>query len=324
MPGCCPTVAHGAAPRRAGPPGARRPSPRGARAGRLLPPARAAAPEAAPAPASALGPAERYVATNRFQTKTPEASAAFEKRWATRKSRLATLEGFKWFALLRQVAKDGSGPLDPAGLGGEEFNYSSFTVWNDKANFDAWRKGEAFKEAHGGGTIFGFVDMLVNSAKTLRGPPKPLFYNATSVASAPYAAADLPRITGGWRDVAADGVNLLDTECFAAIKTLYVKAGTEQAFVAATEAMLAKAEGAAGFRFGALMQPDNEVPAEGELVIATVSIWDSKAEWEAFLEANRAAIDERKGEGAGGVEWTKPPVGRHYEGTLLLTTTEGA
>ena len=33
----------------------------------------------------------------------------------------------------------------------EEFNYSSFTVWNDKANFDAWRKGEAFKEAHGGG-----------------------------------------------------------------------------------------------------------------------------------------------------------------------------
>ena len=42
------------------------------------------------------------------------------------------------------------------------------------------------------------------------------------------------------------------------------------------------------------------------------------------FEANRAAIDERKGEGAGGVEWTKPPVGRHYEGTLLLTTAEGA
>jgi hypothetical protein len=93
---------------------------------------------------------------------------------------------------------------------GEEvdFNYMSLTLWSDKKSFNAWRSGEAFKEAHGGGTLFGFVDMLVrggaampeqrmhtstaiastaqrssprpvqvSSTMTLQGPPKPAFWN---------------------------------------------------------------------------------------------------------------------------------------------------
>jgi hypothetical protein len=43
-----------------------------------------------------------------------------------------------------------------------DFNYMSLTQWADKASFNAWRTGEAFKEAHGGGTLFGFVEMLVS------------------------------------------------------------------------------------------------------------------------------------------------------------------
>jgi hypothetical protein len=45
---------------------------------------------------------KRYIATNRFQVKK-NAGARFEKRWATRKSRLAVLPGFRHFMLMRRV-----------------------------------------------------------------------------------------------------------------------------------------------------------------------------------------------------------------------------
>ena len=45
---------------------------------------------------------DRYVATNRFTVRSGK-DAKFEQRWATRKSRLATLEGFKYFQLMRRV-----------------------------------------------------------------------------------------------------------------------------------------------------------------------------------------------------------------------------
>ena len=48
---------------------------------------------------------DRYVATNRFAVRLDKA-AKFEKRWATRKSRLASLDGFKYFHLMRRVSID--------------------------------------------------------------------------------------------------------------------------------------------------------------------------------------------------------------------------
>jgi heme-degrading monooxygenase HmoA len=138
-------------------------------------------------------------------------------RWAERKSRLAELEGFRFFTLMRRVGADGAEEEIPA----EDPNYVSLTVrarsplrwfrglvpgaktgaaafggedcgqparrpeswhgrrrhvsltgvhtvgisdskvahatllfhqvWEDKDTFTAWRTGEAFKEAHGGG-----------------------------------------------------------------------------------------------------------------------------------------------------------------------------
>jgi hypothetical protein len=47
-------------------------------------------------------PAERYIATNRFKVKKG-AEAKFEKRWAERKSRLAELDGFQFFTIMRRV-----------------------------------------------------------------------------------------------------------------------------------------------------------------------------------------------------------------------------
>jgi hypothetical protein len=48
---------------------------------------------------------DRYIATNRFTVRKGR-EAKFEKRWATRKSKLATLDGFKYFHLMRRVKFD--------------------------------------------------------------------------------------------------------------------------------------------------------------------------------------------------------------------------
>ena len=46
----------------------------------------------------------------------------------------------------------------------DDVNYVSCTVWEKFENFEAWRKGDAFKEAHGGGTVGGVASMLMATA----------------------------------------------------------------------------------------------------------------------------------------------------------------
>jgi heme-degrading monooxygenase HmoA len=106
---------------------------------------------------------DRYIATNRFAVRSGK-EAKFEQRWATRKSRLAELEGFKYFHLMRRVTLkdddddektvvyDGGNSKDS-----KQGNYVSFTIWQRKSDFSAWRKGDAFKEAHGGTSIGAFL-----------------------------------------------------------------------------------------------------------------------------------------------------------------------
>jgi heme-degrading monooxygenase HmoA len=113
---------------------------------------------------------DRYVATNRFAVR-PGKEAKFEQRWATRKSRLAELEGFRYFHLMRRVQllpqqqDDDASASTPTSYyydGGDDKesrqgNYVSFTIWQRKSDFSAWRKGDAFKEAHGGTSIGAFL-----------------------------------------------------------------------------------------------------------------------------------------------------------------------
>ena len=123
---------------------------------------------------------DRYVATNRFAVRDGK-EAKFEKRWATRKSRLATLQGFKYFHLMRRVTlnenenDDGENTYSYDGGNDKESaqgNYVSLTIWEKKSDFSVWRKGDAFKEAHGGTSIKAFVSTMVNSALVLRGVSK--------------------------------------------------------------------------------------------------------------------------------------------------------
>jgi hypothetical protein len=49
-----------------------------------------------------------------------------------------------------------------------------------QAGFDAWRTGEAFKEAHGGGGMSDFFKLLGTALFILDGAPKPAFYAGDS------------------------------------------------------------------------------------------------------------------------------------------------
>ena len=76
-----------------------------------------------------------YIAMNRFKV-IKGAEADFETIWRTRQSYLSELEGFVEFALLKGPERE------------DHTLYSSHTVWQSKANFEAWTKSEQFRKAH--------------------------------------------------------------------------------------------------------------------------------------------------------------------------------
>lgn len=90
----------------------------------------------------------------------------------------------------------------------------SFTVWDGKEDFDRWRQGDAFKEAHGGTSLGAFLGAMLSSAMVLKGPPRPAMYDGLLFQST--VPKELPEVVDGWRAVEADGVHLLPAECFVA------------------------------------------------------------------------------------------------------------
>jgi heme-degrading monooxygenase HmoA len=170
---------------------------------------------------------DRYVATNRFSVRKGQ-QAKFEKRWATRKSRLATLPGFQYFHLMRRVTLSSSKCLYDEGMtdAAAQENYVSFTIWNKKSDFSAWRTGEAFKEAHGGTSITAFLSTMVNSAMVLRGAPRPAFYDGLLLQKTD-TPTFVPETVDGWRNVEADGINTLPAECFVEMVKYYIPPGKD-------------------------------------------------------------------------------------------------
>ena len=76
-----------------------------------------------------------FIAMNRFHV-TKGSEDAFEKVWLNRDSQLTKVPGFVEFHLLR-------GPEH------EDYTlYSSHTLWQSKATFEAWTKSEEFRLAH--------------------------------------------------------------------------------------------------------------------------------------------------------------------------------
>lgn len=183
--------------------------------------------------------AERYIATNRFRVKEGR-EAAFEKRWADRKSKLGLLDGFRFFCMMRRVER-GEGKAYE-----DDINYISCTVWEEQKFFEAWKSGDAFKEAHGGGTIGGIASMLVATAMNTKGKPKAAMWEGVLPVS--MGAGDAQ--TEAWRQVDADGINMLNGECFLAMNRFTVAEGSETAFeqrFAQRESKLEEYDGFKGF-----------------------------------------------------------------------------
>ena len=111
----------------------------------------------------------------------------------------------------------------------DDINYISCTVWDDKPSFDAWKAGDAFKEAHGGGTLGGIASMLVATARNTKGKPKAAMWEGLL----PVSGGTAPEATpGGWRQVEADGSTTLEGEAFLAMNRFSVTPGGEAAFEA--------------------------------------------------------------------------------------------
>jgi len=265
-----------------------------------------------------LLPTELYVATNRFNTK-PNKGPKFEKRWAERKSRLAELDGFQFFTLLRRVDVKEGDEVD--------FNYMSLTLWANKASFDAWRTGEAFKEAHGGGTLFGFVDMLVSSTMTLEGPPKPAFWNGMLPLAVPVADEDKPEVVGGWRQVEADGVNLIPADCYVTINRFSIAPGREADFEARWKGRDSKLVEMPGFKSFSLCRRDaggkgHGADKGGDYNYMSLTIWENKAAFENWRSSDSFGKahgkDSPKKEKPDMSMFLGPPSLACYEGSLMI------
>jgi len=276
--------------------------------------------EQASALTSATGiAAERYMATNRFRVKEGR-EAAFEKRWADRKSRLGLLDGFRFFCMMRRV--DGKEPAE------DDINYISCTVWDDVSNFDAWKSGDAFKEAHGGGTIGGIAAMLVSTARNTKGKPKPAMWEGILPVSGTAAPEATP---GGWRTVVADGSTTLEAEAFIAMNRFSVTEGGEAAFearFAARESTLASFD---GFKAFSLLRRDGSDP-DG-FTHSTWSVWRDRAAFEVWQGSEQragkpgppaASAPAGGPPGGGKPPFTRKPLPTFYEGFLVLESAEGA
>lgn len=279
---------------------------------------------------------DRYVATNRFAVRKGR-QAKFEQRWANRRSRLATLDGFKYFHLMRRVtlAEDGTctydeGDSDETMAG----NYVSFTIWNKKSDFSAWRKGDAFKEAHGGTSITAFLSTMVNSALVLKGAPRPAFYDGLLVQST--NPQNVPKTVDGWRSVEADGISTLPAECFVACNQFYVQQENAIAFEqrwAERDSRLSECDGFVAFT---LLRRDGTAKGHGtspvtseEPTYVSTTIWRDRAAFDnwrtggAFQTAHGGA-KETDGEKPSAPLWSKPPTPVFYEGTLVISSKDGA
>ena len=76
-----------------------------------------------------------FIAMNRFKV-IPGAGHDFEQIWQARDTRLREVPGFIAFHLLRGPERD------------DHTLYSSHTLWQSRADFEAWTRSEAFRLAH--------------------------------------------------------------------------------------------------------------------------------------------------------------------------------
>jgi len=268
---------------------------------------------------------ERYVACNRFKCR-PNAFAKFEKRWADRTSRLAQLEGFRWFSLLKRVEGFGSDYSVEGAFG----NYMSLTVWDTKEAFDAWRTGDAFKEAHGGGGITDFIKLLGTALFILDGAPKPAFYDGLLPEIGEIAQPG--QVAGGWRsDIVADGINELSPEVFVAMNRFTIPPENTIGFEQRWLNRESQLKTMPGFKFFTMLRRDATQADDGYNYIS-LSLWQDRAAFENWKNSpnfgaahgqNKSAAPESTPKPPSAPMFKVPPKTAFYEGKLVLCSSMG-
>ncbi|GMH63999.1 hypothetical protein TL16_g03859 [Triparma laevis f. inornata] len=294
---------------------------------------------------------DRYYATNRF-TVRKDKGAKFEQvrckigdplqssilltssllasslsqRWTKRKSRLATLPGFKYFHLMRRV-KLNEGDSFP-----DNFDYVSLTVWADKKSFNLWRQGDAFKEAHGGTSVWAFTKTMVQSLRVLKTAPAPAFYDGLLQLSNPPTASG--EIVDGWRTIEADGKQTLTAESFVATNQFYVPPENGPAFEARWAGRESSLKDLDGFVSFSLLRRDGRAKGHGikpleptEATYQSTTIWRDRKAFQAWRDGQsfkNAHGEKDEKPAAQKPLWTKPPTPVFYEGVLVISSEQGA
>lgn len=233
--------------------------------------------------------------------------------------------------------------IDPLASTNPFGNYVSFTIWQEKKHFNAWRGGEAFKEAHGGTSLFAFVKTMVSSAMVLTGAPKPAFYDGLLQQST--IPSQVPETVNGWRSVEADGESLLPAEAFIACNQFFVPPSNAVAFEQRWANRASKLKECDGFVSFSMLRRDVKAKGHGispmgeeEPTHVSTTIWKDRQAFENWKNGNafKEAHVEKKGQEEPTTEqpqkqqqppaplWTKPPVPVFYESTLVISSPEGA
>lgn len=291
--------------------------------------------------AAGLLPADRYIACNRF-TVRDGAGPRFEKRWAERKSSIATLEGFKFFTLLRRcddmpdVSKnDGSLKVYPEGTP----DYMSMTWWQNRKTFNSWRTGFAFKEAHGGGSLAGFLGAMLGSMMVLKDAPLPAMFEGLVAESV--SGGGSPIVLKGRNaegKAEADGVEALPAECFVAMNRFNVKAGCEKDFETIwqnRESTLKETKGFVAFTVlrapntGSKATPPGGPFGQDGINYSTCSVWDSKESWmQWFADSKKEGGSHKPAAPREGPPLKDllngPPSPLFWDGLLALESKDGA
>ena len=191
------------------------------------------------------------------------------------------------------------------------------TVWDKFDSFDTWKKGSAFKEAHGGGTIGGIAGMLLATAMNTKGKPKTAMWEGLMPVSVVPAARE--DAVGGWRRASADGVKTLDGDAFIAMNKFSVLPGREDAFEARFAARESSLSSFAGFGGFMLLRRDDK--ADDGFTHSTWSVWKDKASFEAWKSSEKKP--QPSGAAAPPSIFARPPVPTYYEGILVLESAQG-
>eukprot|EP00931_Biecheleriopsis_adriatica_P069848 TRINITY_DN4365_c0_g1_i2.p1 TRINITY_DN4365_c0_g1~~TRINITY_DN4365_c0_g1_i2.p1 ORF type:complete len:316 (+),score=76.59 TRINITY_DN4365_c0_g1_i2:41-949(+) len=201
-------------------------------------------------------PGEGFVAMNRFRVREGT-EAQFEKRWTAEKSSLSSLEGFRWFCLLRRV------PGTPAGgalsvvynydddMYEDDYSYVSFTMWDKRKAFET-----SAEESQGSNDDIATV---LNGFKTPSGPPKSALWDGTGPTP----------------------------EVFVAMNRFTVSPGSEKEFEQRWAARESKLQEASGFRLFHLMRRD-ETP-DDDVNYISMSVWDDRASFDSWWNSKSFA-----------------------------------